>query len=135
MKVWSRLLCLVRPDFYCSVASPSVRKQLSEVQGKPQSDFQNRQRYIKLLQLVHASPWFQTSRPKAPDAAQLWKRRAAFSPSAEAQLDEIVDLSPDLRGFTADNYVILHSIEKDDCVLIHFVFRGNQDIDAFFHPH
>jgi hypothetical protein len=78
MKVWSRLLCLVRPDLYCTVAAPSVRKQLSKVLEMPQSDFQTRQGYTKLLRLIHASPWFQASRPKAPDAADIWKRRAAF---------------------------------------------------------
>jgi hypothetical protein len=78
MKVWSRLLCLVRPDLYCTVAAPSVRKQLSKVLEMPQADFQTRAGYIRLLRLIHASPWFQASRPTDADAADIWKRRAAF---------------------------------------------------------
>jgi toxin ParE1/3/4 len=41
------------------------------------------------------------------------------------------DLSSELRSFAAGNYVILYSIAKDDVVLIHYVFHGNQDIDSF----
>jgi hypothetical protein len=78
MKVWGRLLCIVRPDLYCTVAAPSVRRQLSKVLEMPQSDFRTRQGYINVLRLIHASPWFQASRPKAPEAADIWKRRAAF---------------------------------------------------------
>jgi len=78
MKVWSRLLCLVRPDLYCTVASPSVRKQLSQVLEMPQSDFESREGYIKLLRLIHASPWFQSSRPKEADEAEVWRKRTAF---------------------------------------------------------
>jgi len=78
MKVWSRLLCLVRPDLYCTVAAPSVRKQLSEVLEMPQSHFESRQGYLKLVRLIHASPWFQSSRPKETEAAAVWLRRAAF---------------------------------------------------------
>jgi len=78
MKVWSRLLCLVRPDLYCTVAAPSVRKQLSEVLEMPQSQFESRQGYLKLVRLIHASPWFQSSKPKDADAAEVWRRRAAF---------------------------------------------------------
>lgn len=78
MKVWSRLLCLVRPDLYCTVAAPSVRLQLSEVLEMPQSHFELRKGYIKLLLLIHGSPWFQASKPKDADAAEVWRRRAAF---------------------------------------------------------
>jgi hypothetical protein len=33
MKVWSRILCLIRPDIYFTVAAPSVRKKLSQAIG------------------------------------------------------------------------------------------------------
>jgi toxin ParE1/3/4 len=42
------------------------------------------------------------------------------------------DLSPELRSFTAGDYVILYSIGNDGVVLIHHVFHGNQDIESFF---
>lgn len=34
--------------------------------------------YVKLLRLIHASPWFQSRRPKDMEAVEIWKRRAAF---------------------------------------------------------
>jgi hypothetical protein len=77
MKVWSRLLCLVRPDLYCTVSAPSVRKELSKVLEMPESHFPRRDGYVKLLRLIHASPWFQASRPKNTDAANIWRRRSA----------------------------------------------------------
>lgn len=47
------------------------------------------------------------------------------------------DLSPEPRSWTASDYVILYSIEKDeageDGVLIHYIFHGSQDIGSFFH--
>lgn len=78
MKVWSRQLCMIHPDFYCTVASPSVRKQLSDVLDMPQSHFESTQGYIKLLKLIHASPWFQAPVPKDADEAAIWHRRTAF---------------------------------------------------------
>lgn len=42
------------------------------------------------------------------------------------------DLSPELRSFSAGNYVILYSLENDDEVLIHYVFHTSREIDAFF---
>ncbi len=42
------------------------------------------------------------------------------------------DLSPELRSFTAGDYVILYSIAADDLVVIHYVFHGGQDIGSFF---
>jgi hypothetical protein len=78
MKVWSRLLCLVRPDLYCTVASLSVRKQLSQVLEMPQTEFASREGYVRLLRLIHASPWFQSSRPKDADEADVWRKRTAF---------------------------------------------------------
>jgi toxin ParE1/3/4 len=43
------------------------------------------------------------------------------------------DLSPELRSFSAGDYVILYSIDDDDVVLIHYLFHGSQDIESFFH--
>lgn len=44
MKIWSRFLCLLRPDLYCTVAAPSVRNNLSEVLTIPQNRFQPKER-------------------------------------------------------------------------------------------
>jgi len=43
-------------------------------------------------------------------------------------------LSPELRGFAASDYVILHSVEDDDTVHVHHVLHGSQEIESHF-PH
>jgi PLD-like domain len=78
MKVWGRFLCLVRPDLYCTVASDSVRANLSKTLGVSQTAFINPAGYIRLLQLAHASPWFLSGRPSDPAEAAVWDRRMAF---------------------------------------------------------
>jgi plasmid stabilization system protein ParE len=42
------------------------------------------------------------------------------------------DLRPSLRSFTANDYVIIHSIVADDVVLILHVVHGSRDIVALF---
>ena len=78
IKVWGRLLCLVRPDLFCTVASISVRKHLSETLSLPQSRFASTDGYIQLLQLVHAAPWLNSSKPIEIKEAEIWQRRVAF---------------------------------------------------------
>lgn len=78
MKVWSRLLCIVRPDRYCTVAAISVRQNLSKTLSVPQSRFDGSEGYIKLIRLVHSSPWFNSKKPKIKTQAAIWERRAAF---------------------------------------------------------
>ena len=78
MNVWSRFLCLVRPNLYCTVASTSVRANLSETLRVPQSVFFNPAGYCELLKLVHSSPWFLSTQPKDRDEAKVWERRVAF---------------------------------------------------------
>src|SRR5207249_2178493 len=58
MKVWSRLLCLARPDLYCTVASQSVRTNLSATLGVSQSSFERSDGYIRLLKLSITRPGF-----------------------------------------------------------------------------
>ena len=78
IKVWGRLLCLVRPDLFCTVASISVRENLSKTLSLPQICFESTDGYIQLLQLVHAAPWFNSSRPIEIKEAEIWQRRVAF---------------------------------------------------------
>ncbi len=78
MKVWSRFLCLLRPDLYCTISSPSVRRNLSEVLAIPQNRFQSTQGYIALLKLLHATPWFQAHKPGNPDERMVWQYRSAM---------------------------------------------------------
>jgi hypothetical protein len=78
MKVWSRLLCLVRPDLFCTVASIPVRQNLAKTLGIPQNRFEHPDGYIQLLKLLHASPWFQSTKPMIKEELEIWRRRAAF---------------------------------------------------------
>jgi hypothetical protein len=78
MKVWSRLLCLVRPDLYCTVASPTFRKNLSRTLKIQQSLFVRPEGYLQLIELIHNSPWFNSSKPRRREEAAVWNRRVAF---------------------------------------------------------
>lgn len=78
MKVWGRLLCLVRPDLYCTVASTSVRQNLSKTLSVPQNRFDTPDGYIQLIKLIHASPWFISKRPSESGEVRIWNRRTAF---------------------------------------------------------
>lgn len=78
MKIWGRLLCLVRPDLYCTVASVSVRKNLSEALAIPRAAFQRPDGYIQLHKLGHASPWFNSGQPASETEGAVWRRRVAF---------------------------------------------------------
>src|SRR6185369_14571543 len=50
MKVWGRLLCIVRPDLYCTVSSPSVRINLAATLAMPVTMFETPEGYVRLLQ-------------------------------------------------------------------------------------
>jgi len=78
MKVWGRFLCLIRPDLYCTVASDSVRANLSKTLQVGQSAFNKPAGYIQLLKLIHSTHWFQASEPSEPAEAAVWRRRVAF---------------------------------------------------------
>lgn len=42
------------------------------------------------------------------------------------------DLRPGLRSFSADDYIIIHSIVEDEVVLILHVVHGSRDVVALF---
>ena len=78
IKVWSRLLTILRPDIFCTVASPSVRKNLSKTLEVPKSHFETIEGYIKLIKLIHTCPWFNSQKPKVKTEVNIWNRKAAF---------------------------------------------------------
>ena len=78
IKVWSRILTILRPDIFCTVASKSVRENLSKTLQIPKSHFETVEGYITLLKLVHSCPWYNSSKPKAKNETKIWERRAAF---------------------------------------------------------
>lgn len=78
IKAWGRLLAITRPDIYCTISAPSVRKSLSILLGKSQSYFMTVDGYVDLLKLIHKSPWFNTSEPQKKGEAAIWSRRVAF---------------------------------------------------------
>lgn len=78
IKVWSRIFTIIRPDLFCTVASPSVRTNLSKTLEIPKSQFETSDGYIKLLQLVHSCPWFNAPEPRNKKEELIWARRVAF---------------------------------------------------------
>ncbi|RYZ80105.1 MAG: hypothetical protein EOP04_26515 [Proteobacteria bacterium] len=78
MKVWGRLLAIVRPDIYCTISAPHVRKNIAVEIGQPERFLEGVEGYIMLLQLVHSSPWFQSDPPVKRSELDIWKRRVAF---------------------------------------------------------
>ena len=78
MKVWSRLLCIVRPDCYCTVSAISVRQNLSKTLSVQQNRFDGAEGYMQLVRLVHSAPWFNSIKPSNIKQAAVWERRAAF---------------------------------------------------------
>ncbi len=78
IKVWSRILTILRPDIFCTVASPSVRENLSKTLKLPKSHFGTIEGYIKLIKLIHACPWYNSSKPTIKKEIKIWERRAAF---------------------------------------------------------
>lgn len=78
MRVWGRILCLIRPDLYCTVSARSVRQGLSEASGIPISRFDRPDGYVALVYRIHASPWFLARRPSDKDEAAVWRRRTAL---------------------------------------------------------
>ncbi|WP_170133686.1 phospholipase D-like domain-containing protein [Undibacterium pigrum] len=78
MKVWSRLLCLIKPDVYCTVASPIVRDNMSTILEVPQKSIGNSAGYIRILKMIHSAPWFQSARPIDLDQAVIWDHRVAL---------------------------------------------------------
>jgi hypothetical protein len=78
MKVWGRVLALVRPDLYCSVSSKPVRRELAKTLKAPARCFEEVEGYIRLHKLLHSSPWFNSPRPPDKKEAAVWERRVAF---------------------------------------------------------
>lgn len=78
MKVWGRVLALIRPDLYCSVSSMSVRRELAKTLKVPMKRFEGVEGYVRLLKLLHSSPWFNSARPRGKPEAAIWERRGAF---------------------------------------------------------
>ena len=78
IKVWSRILTILRPDVFCTVASTSVRENLSKTLQTPKSHFETVEGYINLLSLIHSCPWYNSPKPSAKSEIKIWERRAAF---------------------------------------------------------
>lgn len=78
MKVWGRVLCLVRPDLYCSVSSDSFRRELAKILLVPTTSFADTEGYIQLIKRLHSSPWFNSAKPQDQNESAIWARRVAF---------------------------------------------------------
>lgn len=78
IKVWGRVLALIRPDVFCTVSSNYVRESLSTLLKKPKVYFETIDGYIDLLKLIHNSPWYNTRKPNIKREKDIWLRRVAF---------------------------------------------------------
>lgn len=78
MKVWGRLLAIVRPDLFCTVSSPQVRKNIAITLRKSEKNFEEVDGYLFLLRLIHSSPWYNSDAPSNKYEFEIWKRRVAF---------------------------------------------------------
>jgi hypothetical protein len=78
MKVWGRLLAIVRPDLFCTISSAKVRKNIAEAIGISENLFKTADGYVEILKLIHSSPWFNSKAPKSQRELEIWKRRVAF---------------------------------------------------------
>lgn len=78
MKVWGRFLCIVRPDRFCTVASPGVRIRLSGALAVSQDDLVGANGYSKAIQALQKAPWFSSRCPFDPKESVIWRRRMAF---------------------------------------------------------
>ena len=78
MKVWGRLLAIVKPELYCTISAPRVRKAIGKTLGRSESYFQDVDGYLMLLSLIHSSPWYKSKAPEKRNELEIWKRRAAF---------------------------------------------------------
>lgn len=56
MKVWGRLLSIVRPDLFCTISAPRVRKAIANTLDKSEKHFQDVDGYLMLLSLIHYHP-------------------------------------------------------------------------------
>lgn len=78
MKVWGRVLSLIRADLYCSVSSEVVRREIAKTLKVPKQRFEDVDGYIRLVKFLHSSAWSYSPRPHDTDEAAVWERRVAF---------------------------------------------------------
>ena len=78
IKVWSRILTILRPDIFCTVASTSVRANLSSTLGISKSHLETVDGYIQLIMLIQSCPWYNSRKPKLKKEVNTWERRAAY---------------------------------------------------------
>lgn len=78
MKVWGRLLALVRPDLFCTISAPTVRRNISNLLDTSEKHFEGVEGYLMLIRLIHASPWFNSKIPTDKTEIEIWKKRVAF---------------------------------------------------------
>lgn len=78
MKVWGRVLAITRPDLFCTISSPHVRKKIATQFGKSEKFLEDVDGYLMVIRMIHESPWFNSEAPLRGDVLEIWKRRVAF---------------------------------------------------------
>jgi hypothetical protein len=75
--VTTRLLALARPDVLVSVNPKSIQG-LSRVSGVPVPELKRPAGYVRLIQWIIKSHWWNSPRPKDPQEVEIWNARSAL---------------------------------------------------------
>lgn len=78
MKVWGRFLAISRPDVFATIASDSVRSRLSATINIHIDGVATVDGYIQLIQVIHASPWYNSLEPVEGIERDVWENRVAL---------------------------------------------------------
>lgn len=78
IKVWSRILTILKPDVFCTVSSEDVRSSLSLALNLKSNYFESVKGYIFLLKIIHESPWYNSKIPLNTSDKLIWKNRVAL---------------------------------------------------------
>ena len=78
MKVWGRILLLLRPELFITVSYPNLRKNLARELGVTRESFSEPSGYLKAIRRIHGGDWYNSDRPKNKLEALVWYSRAAY---------------------------------------------------------
>jgi hypothetical protein len=78
IKVWGRVLAILKPELFYTISSDDVRRSLSILLSKPISFFEKNEGYEYVLSVIHNSPWYNSLEPKDEIEKLIWQNRCAF---------------------------------------------------------
>jgi HKD family nuclease len=78
MRVWGRILAIVKPDIYCTISNNNLIKNWSKTLGLTQKVTETTEGYVKILKLIHGSPWYNSVKPFDQSERMVWNCKVAF---------------------------------------------------------